>query len=383
MAGEFLLDQPIRFVHTADCHLDAPIADLGGAAQAGMRRRELEEAFGRIIEDARKERVDIVLIAGDFLEHSTVRKQTVEWAKELLAGVECPVFIAPGNHDPVTGRSYYNTLWPENVHIFRHQRPSHVAVEPLDLVVHGLGWEQSHYREPLLKSYRVPEDGRRHIIIIHGDTLDIENTEYLPLDPSELRATGADYVALGHVHTYRFYETDGRLYAAYPGSPEPMRFKELGEHGYIRGTLGADVRLQFVPIAQRQFHKPEVDVTECLHEQAIAERVLEVTRDQRRHQDLFRVTLTGVLNPEFELELDSLHERLAGDFYYLELENGTTKDYDLEALAEGPSSSLETMFVSRLLSELETAEGDDEEELYRQALEYGLDALIHGKVVVP
>ena len=57
----------------------------------------------------------------------------------------CPVFIAPGNHDPYVRTSpYMESDWPDNVHIFSTEDLQKVEVDRLGCVVHGAAFTDSH-----------------------------------------------------------------------------------------------------------------------------------------------------------------------------------------------------------------------------------------------
>ena len=58
----------MRFLHIADVHLGC--TPDGRTEWAEMRKRELWETFRSTIDDAAKQHVDLVLIAGDLFHHT-------------------------------------------------------------------------------------------------------------------------------------------------------------------------------------------------------------------------------------------------------------------------------------------------------------------------
>ena len=97
----------LRIIHGADLHLDSAFASLP-PEQAVQRRRHQRQALREITELCKA--ADLVLLAGDVLDDSRVRPETVELLQHLFAAWEIPVFIAPGNHDPYTASSLWATV---------------------------------------------------------------------------------------------------------------------------------------------------------------------------------------------------------------------------------------------------------------------------------
>ena len=109
----------LKIIHGADFHLDSPFSGLT-PKRAAQRRGEQRELLERLAELARKKGAGLVLLAGDLLDSERVFPETALALSKALASIPCPVFIAPGNHDPYTDRSIWTALnWPDNVHIFR------------------------------------------------------------------------------------------------------------------------------------------------------------------------------------------------------------------------------------------------------------------------
>ncbi len=85
----------MRFLHTGDWH-------LGKTLRQRSRLGEQEAILGEILEIARAERVDAILIAGDVYE-SAVPSAEVEglffWFLKELWGEGIPAIIIGGNHD--------------------------------------------------------------------------------------------------------------------------------------------------------------------------------------------------------------------------------------------------------------------------------------------
>ena len=81
--------QPVRLLHTADCH-------LGNFMLDGDKEKE---AFAALIEAAIAIGPDVLVVAGDLFDHGRVSDDVIAWTLEQMSRLDCPVIVLPGNHD--------------------------------------------------------------------------------------------------------------------------------------------------------------------------------------------------------------------------------------------------------------------------------------------
>ena len=177
----------VRIIHAADFHLDSAFSGLP-PEKARQRRRESREILDRLTALARERQVDMVLLSGDLFDGERVYPETLERLRETLAALACPVFIAPGNHDPFTPRSpYARQTWPENVHIFRGGRPGRrwSCRSWGGCVVHGAAFTAPERTDQVLAGFTAPADGLVHILCLHGEV-------NAPRQPVRAHHPGAD-----------------------------------------------------------------------------------------------------------------------------------------------------------------------------------------------
>ena len=97
----------VKFVHCADIHLGANPFEIE------ERFEDMGKAFSQVCKFAIKEKVDFVLIAGDFFHNKTVNPRTLEQALEELEKLKkanIPVFLTEGNHDMSSYTHVYSWL---------------------------------------------------------------------------------------------------------------------------------------------------------------------------------------------------------------------------------------------------------------------------------
>ena len=161
--------------------------------------KEQRELPAKLAELCRVHGCDALLLAGDVFDGESVAPETVEALLAAFAACPCPVFLAPGNHDPLSAASPYRTeRWPENVHIFTSRAISSVELPEQHCRVFGAGFE-SAYGSALLDGFSAPQDGWTNVMVLHGDTLN-PNSPYNAVTKEQIASSGLRYLALGHIH---------------------------------------------------------------------------------------------------------------------------------------------------------------------------------------
>lgn len=349
----------MRILHAADLHLDSPLSSLP-APQAAQRRRELRDLPRRLVQFAQAEGVDVVLLPGDLLDAQRFHPQSVQALTQALGELSTPVFLAPGNHDPFTHQSPYATApWPDNVHIFSTPEMEAVELPTLNAVIHGCAFTAPHREDSPLTGYTVPQDGRLHLLCVHGEVAPMGR--YAPIAPGQLGATGAHYAALGHVHRCSGLQREGNTFWAYPGCPEGRGFDEAGE----KGCLIVDVTHQgttakFAPLCCRQYRTQEVDISTLYQTLAGLEY----------SDDLVRLTLTG--EAETVPPLSSIAQQAAPHFFYVEVTDATTLPQRLWQRAG--EDSLTGLFLRTMYEKIQAAPPQEQPRLML-ATRFGLAAL--------
>ena len=225
----------VRFVHTSDWQLGMTRHFLEGEAQARYTAARID-AIRSIGAVARAARCEFVVVAGDVFESSLVASQTVRRALEAMAAVELPIYLLPGNHDPLDAVTVYRSrlfesLRPPNVHVLQ-ESGIHEIRPGVELV--AAPWRSKAPLSDLVGEVVRPlepaPDGTVRIVVGHGaldvltpDTHDPAVIELAPLEDA-LQDGSIHYVALGDKHTRLTVGRD-RL-VAYSGSPEVTSFRE-------------------------------------------------------------------------------------------------------------------------------------------------------------
>lgn len=358
------MSECLRIIHAADLHLDSPFEALG--EKAALRRREQRELLFAIAELSREKKADMVLLAGDLLDSSSAYAETFEALSAAFGSLACPVFISPGNHDCLRpGSPYLRADIPENIRIFRGGWEC-VELKEKGARVYGAGYTDI-ICPPLLRSFRAErEKGILNIGLLHGDLGGAES-RYCPITAEEVAASGLDYLALGHQHTYSGLIRCGESVCAYPGCSEGRGFDECGEKGvlYIELAEGSVVG-EFIPLARRRYEIMELDVSDGIPQCPAG-----------REEDIVRIIFRG--ESDRAVDLAAVAREWESSFFALQLRDRSTLRRELW---EGSSQdSLRGLFLRKMRERYENAPNEGEKQKVIQALRWGLAALEGGEAV--
>lgn len=363
------------FVHTADIHLDTPFSARFTPRQAELRRKEVMMTFQSIVKSA--ESADFLFVSGDLFDGRYVSIETTAFLKRCFAEIpNTHVFIAAGNHDPLTEMSVYkNNDFGGNVHVFSVDG-EYFDFPELKTRVHGISFSTERCADTLISNLEVSAD-TCNILVVHGDVVsDRGASVYNPITREQIEKSGMDYVALGHIHKYSGIERIGGTYYAYPGIPEGRGFDEDGERYYIRGRCeNGVVSAETVPVCRRRFEHLNVDVTGCGDSVEILERIKSAVRENGG-DNIYRAELAGK-SDFLPADTEILREQLKNEAFYIEIIDGTSPNYDISELAAEPG--LKGEFVAAMLERIDKLSGREKERACL-AMKIGLNAMEGGEL---
>ena len=230
--------QSLKVLHTADVHLDID----GYAADPHTRgyRQVIQQSFSTAIDLAIQEDVDLLIIAGDLFDSNRPSRDVVDFAIQELRRAGRPIVMIPGNHDCLNAQSIYHQVdLPKactNLLLIAHPEGERHQLSDQQLVLWGRGMvEHEPSYHPLAGIPRHQGDAW-HIALGHGFYMDDDTPSYRssPIYAREIRASGWDYIALGHCHAFQDV-SQGSVTAYFSGAPS-----------FYPGAQGADGHVALV-----------------------------------------------------------------------------------------------------------------------------------------
>lgn len=225
-----------RFLHTADWHVGMPSRFLSDEAAARFAQARLDavRTMGRV---AREQGCAFILVCGDAFDSNLVSRRTVHQLAQALAEVSVPVYLLPGNHDPLDPATVYRReefLRNLSDHVHVLTEPGVISVQP-DVELVAAPWPSKRPTADLAaaacRSLASPAPGTVRILAAHGAVdifrpdghVDLSVIRVGPLQ-EWITQGHVHYVALGDRHSATQVGGTGRAW--YPGSPEATAFDE-------------------------------------------------------------------------------------------------------------------------------------------------------------
>jgi DNA repair exonuclease SbcCD nuclease subunit len=317
----------MRFLHTADWQLGMTRHFLAGDAQPrySAARRDAVAGLGALAAEVGAE---FVVVAGDVFEHNQLAPQVIGQSLEAMRAIGIPVYLLPGNHDPLDASSVFTSALftaecPDNV-VVLDRAGIHQVRPGLEIV--AAPWRSKAPTTDLVAD--VLDDLEAgpvtRVLVAHGgvDVLDPDRDK-----PSLIRlgrleealARGAvHYAALGDKHSLTQVGDSGRVW--YSGSPEVTNFDDVeSDPGHV---LVVDIdETNAVSVTARHvghwrfvtLHR-EVDTSRDIAD-------LDVNLDLMTEKDrtVVRLALTGSLTVTDRAALDACLDRYARLFAWLGL----------------------------------------------------------------
>ncbi|MBQ9468849.1 MAG: metallophosphoesterase [Clostridia bacterium] len=360
----------MKFIHTADLHLASAMESRLPPDKARVRRKELFDTFRRLCDYAESEGVAAVMICGDIFDEGKPRDRYVRDFVAVVRDHPTVDFLClAGNHDE--SLSSVEGL-PDNLLCFsdRARKYSYGEVD-----IYGMELNGENYG--LIYREIDPDPSRVNFVMLHGQAVaygaaPAPGTILLPL----LCDKGVDYLALGHIHSYREEALDRRGVWCYSGCLEGRGYDECGTKGFVLiDTDGGTLKRTFIPFAERMIVEKNVLLTGAESEYDVEQRVSEAVSGVSP-SDLVRVNLTGEVGVSLHFHTEDLEKALENRFFAASVKNRTGPVVDVAAFAGEPS--LRGEFVRTV-----TEDGALSEEEKTQILRCGILALTGEEVSFP
>ena len=224
------------FIHAADIHLDSPLIGLSAyeGAPVDLLRDAPRAAFRNLIDEAIREQVNFMVIAGDLYDGNWPDFNTGLFFSQEMGRLKregIPVFIVNGNHDAESKLTRQLEL-PDNVTVFSSRAAETRQLSEIGVALHGQSFRDAKTEENLAINYPPPISDFFNIGILHTALEGhAAHASYAPCSMSDLADKRYDYWALGHVHEYSILQTSPLI--AFPGNLQGRHIRETGPRGAL------------------------------------------------------------------------------------------------------------------------------------------------------
>ena len=339
----------MKIIHFADLHIGSKFERLPEDKKQELNSK-LRNAFTYIIEFAKKNNINTIIMSGDIFDKNAVLIKDKKFFYDTIRlNPNIDFYYIRGNHDSST--KYNDDV--SNLHTFEGIQ-SYVKDN-----VRIIGYELSDDNE-VLYSYSPFTTDKFNIMMLHGDIFNSRDNNYIDL--KRLEDKNISYFALGHIHKRRNGLIGNGKYE-YPGCVIGRGFDETGDKGFL--VLDTDTNTTiFHKVPSFEFETTEVNVTN--KNEAEIKTLISNFLDGKKAY-LTEIKLTG--KSDFEIDIQDLENTFKSYRYYLTFKNESK--LKLNYSFNENENSLRNMFINKVLENTSL-----DEETREEVINYGLSKLM-------
>ena len=186
----------VKFLHTADWHLGIKYKQLGDKAQQARNIRL--KTVEKLIQKAKDENVDFILISGDLFDSNQVDRSLLTAISQIFRDISpTPIYLLPGNHDPLGRDSLFNDpVWEklDNLTIFTEPEP----YDHGNITIYPCPVSQKKSKDDPTQWINAQDNTNISIGLAHGNLqVGFIDDANFPIDPERTTLSRLDYLALG------------------------------------------------------------------------------------------------------------------------------------------------------------------------------------------
>lgn len=338
----------MKILHIADTHFQSSCSTL---LELKDERKELiYKTFKDVIKKESINGYKVVLLAGDIFDKDVISDYDITYFTNVINdNKDIEFFYLRGNHD-LKNKENFKSL--KNLHMFDSQLTTY---ETSDVRISGIELDKDNI-DNFYDSINFSND-KYNILMLHGD---IDNE----INLNKLKDKNINYLALGHIHTFKEVEFDINSKYVYPGVFLGRGFDECGAKGYVRlDTMDSSVT--FVKSSENIIKEITVDCNTCQNVNDLYKLILD--KEESNTNLILRINLVGetkISNIDFVKNLSLL---LDNNFNFVSIKDNTYPYINIDEIKD--SKSFEGEFVREVLKT------DNDQKTKQKIISTGLKAL--------
>jgi len=389
---------PLSILHFSDLHLDTSFSESRLPPEIGRRCREsLRNTFVELFKIARERNADAVTIAGDLFENERVQPETLKFLAEHFSRLApTPIFIAPGLRDHAGPHSAYRMQrWPPNVHVFLNNTLSERSFSS-EYELWGAARLRDNDQENVLEGFVASGSGKIPILLLHAQVAPParEESDQPPASRGDMLTldgivhSGFSAALIGRQHQ-RFTFANSKCTIVCPGSPQPLGFDDVGEHGAVWIVLspGNEALVEWLPLKSESskgldFKTIDLSVDREKSAASLIDTLTQALRYQSLRDSFVRIRLIGSASPAINIDAKTLGAQIEHHCAYLQIENHIPPSaFQLESITRfGNEPTVRGAFVREMIAQ-RSAENASQK-LHQEALLYGIQAFEQENIVL-
>lgn len=246
-----------------------------GRVSSRVASNDLDElsargAWGRIVDLAIAESVDLLCLTGDVTDESNRFWEALGPLERGLRKLEeCGIMTlaVSGNHDYDALPRLADQLESDTFKLLGRngvwERFSFPSADDPKLHFDGWSFPRERVRTSPVESYDLSNDPAvPTLAMVHGD-LNVADSPYAPLSRQLMLSKSVAGWLLGHIHAPMRDVPDDQQFIVYPGSPQAMDPGETGSHGAVLVTFehGRRTAIRPIPLSTVRYDSINIDAS--------------------------------------------------------------------------------------------------------------------------
>ena len=343
----------MRFIATADWQLGKQAAFLPPEARARYSQARLD-AVARVGRVAEEKNADFVVVCGDVFESNQLDRQILSRTFEVLRGYTVPVYLLPGNHDPLDAASIYDSPeflrgCPRGVQVLRESGVAETIScrDGSTVQLIAAPWFSKTPRTDLTRAaveqVASSDDGEEgtapdgggplRLVVAHGavrslsaapDALGLVDDAFLM---AQISKGAIDFVVLGDRHGT--LEVEPSIW--YPGTPEVTAEREINPGNVLVVDIDGESRRAEVAVEHVGSWELRALAFALNNDDDVDRLSAELEQVTNKEKTGLKLALTGTLSVREKARLDDVLDRMGDLFARLDVWESHT---DLAVLSE-------------------------------------------------
>lgn len=350
----------MKIIHCADLHIDSKNLNRFSAEKRRMKKNQMLKNFADMVDFAEENKVAAILLCGDVFDSNLVVKRTLKVVQDIiLAHQNITFFYICGNHDEKVSVFEKN---PVNFVVFKEKFSK---VDFGDVCIGGIG-----YKRNIDADFYDQIDFQKqdfNILMMHCPV--INNDPYSEaVQIKRLDNKFVDYLALGHIHKKNEGKIGNRGQWVFSGCLESDSFSYCGnDFGfYMLEIKDNNLRKEFVEFSKNNYQIVEIDLSNTKTHYDFVSQLDEKLKNFG-NQDIVKVIFSGVRKEDDDLNLNFVLDKYNNSFFYLESEDRSKIEFNLEKYAK-EKLSLKAEFIKEVFDD-ESLSDEDKQKICIAGLE--------------
>ena len=226
----------VRILATADIHIGRYPTRVPDREDA--RNFSCARMWYAIVDRAIREKVDLVTLSGDIVDHDNRFFEAtgpLEAGLAKLADAGIHTYAVAGNHDYDVLPKIVDAVGTDHFHLLGrngHWEQTEFIRDGQPLLrIYGWSFCASQFTTSPLARWNAPTNDNLPVVgLLHAD-LDVSDSQYAPVSRTDLESRDLTIWLLGHIHRPQHFKATSGPAVLYPGSPQAMDPGETGTHG--------------------------------------------------------------------------------------------------------------------------------------------------------